>query len=335
MNEDKILLSVIIPCRNEEKYIEKCLDSLIEQDDVDFKYEILVVDGMSNDRTREIINSKSAYKDIVKVLDNPHKITPFAMNIGINYSRGNIVTICGAHSVYDKRFLKSGTELFSKVPEAIATGGPIESVSDTEFGKAVSLAMASPIGVGNAKHRFPNYEGFAEMACFPFYKKEAFEKVGLFDEHFVRNQDDEFSFRLRLRGEKVYISPKVKSFYFVRSSPKKLFKQYFQYGYWRYFVLKKHKKQISFRQLIPSLFLLSLLLSVLGGIYFSSLLMFLAIPTIYLFSIFIASISKIKKYGIKIGIYYIFSVIILHVSYGLGLIWAVIKGIFTKKKILE
>ncbi|NOX18122.1 MAG: glycosyltransferase family 2 protein [Chlorobi bacterium] len=334
INKD-ILLSVIIPCRNEEKYIGKCLDSLLEQKDIDFQYEIIVVDGMSEDKTREIIQGEKEYRNIVRIKDNPNRITPSAMNIGIKNSKGKIVAICGAHAIYDQYFLKNGVELLKANPNIIGAGGPIISVSNSDFGKAVSLAMSSPIGVGNAKHRFPEYEGFAEMACFPFYKKEAFEKIGYFDERFIRNQDDEFSFRLNLAGEKIFISPKVKSEYFVRSSPKKLFKQYFQYGFWRYFVLKKHKKQISVRQIVPSVFLMTLFLTAAFGFFMHSLLLALWTPAVYLIIIFLFSLKIFFKNGLKIGTLYIFAVIILHTSYGLGLIWAILKESYSKNKVLS
>ena len=119
-------------------------------------------------------------------------------------------------------------------PEACCAGGPILSHARSRFGQAVSQAMSHPVGIGNAKHRFGNYEGYAEGACFPVFRKEIFDKVGLYDETLVRNQDDELNYRIARIGGKVFISPRAKCTYYVRETPWQLFRQYFQYGYWKY-----------------------------------------------------------------------------------------------------
>ena len=323
MNKLSTIISVVIPCRNEAGFIGKCVNSLLNQHGFSKgEIEIIVVDGESADGTREILAS---YRDSsVKVLNNPQKITPVALNLGIKAAKGNFIAILGAHSVYPPEYLANSLQLFEKGRDIIGVGGPIFSEGTNDFSKATALCMSSVIGVGNAKHRFPDYEGYAEMACFPVFHKSAFEKAGYYDEELIRNQDDEFCFRLRKKGYKIYISPSVQAKYYVRSKPGALFSQYFHYGYWRVWVLKKHKIPISFRQLIPSSFFLILLFLLIFGLFKGNLLLALSLPGFYLtFLIIFASLS-ISKIGFKPATRIPSVLFILHFSYAIGFF----KGIF-------
>lgn len=323
--EKLILISVVIPCRNEKKYIVECLQSLLNQELSRDEYEIIVVDGLSDDGTREILFQFEKQYSMIHVIDNELKITPIAMNLGIRNARGENIAICGSHTKYDYKFLSSALKLLQDHSEAGCVGGPIFSVGENDFAKTVAYAMSSNIGVGNAKHRFPDYEGYAEMACFPIYRKTVFEKIGYFDENLVRNQDDEFSLRYRLSGGKVFISPKVKSIYYVRNSAGKLFKQYFQYGFWRWIVLKKHKIQISYRQMIPPLFIISLIVSFIMGLVIKSFIVFFMIPIVYFIAIFAHSVKIAKRESFKTRLYFFEAVVILHFSYGTGVIYSYLK----------
>lgn len=324
------LISVIIPCRNEEYFIEKCVVSIINQKGIK-SLEVLVVDGMSNDNTGIILKRLSnSYKN-VKIFDNLSKTTPQALNIGIKNSKGKFVCIMGAHSEYDEYFLKNGLELLNDNPEVSCVGGPIVSIGNSNFGKAVALAMSSPIGVGNAKHRFPNYEGYAEMACFPLFRREVFSQIGLYDEYFIRNQDDEFCLRLNKNGGKVFISPKVRSHYYVRDSLKSLFIQYYNYGFWRIAVIKKHKMTISFRQLVPFLFYSISIILFMFSLIVENLLLGIVLPLLYLISIFFYSINVLWRYNFKIAVRFPLVVITLHISYAIGFLFGIFKFGFKNK----
>lgn len=313
-------ISIIVPCRNEEKFIANTLESLINQTFKKEEYEILVVDGLSDDNTQNIVKDfQNKYSNLF-LLINEKKITPAAMNIGIQNAKGEVVVICGAHAIYSNEFLSQGYELLQKNKNYDCVGGPIISDGTNAFSKAVSLAMSSVIGVGNAKHRFPDYEGLAEMACFPFFRKEVFNKIGLYDESLVRNQDDEFCMRLRQQGGLVYLSPRVKSTYLVRDHPIKLMKQYFYYGVWRFVVLKMYKQPIAFRQLIPSLFIIINFILIAIGIILNNYLISLSLLMFYLLIILMFSISVAIKKGVKIGLFFILAVLILHFAYGFGLL---------------
>jgi succinoglycan biosynthesis protein ExoA len=192
------------------------------------------------------------------------------------------------------------------------------------------LAMSHPVGIGNATHRYPNYEGYAEGACFPMFRREIFEKVGLFDEMLIRNQDDDFNYRVARAGGKILISPKARCVYFVRETPFLLLKQYFQYGYWRVAVLRKHKLPASLRQLAPPAFFLSAALSLLCSILFNGWWSYLAAALLagYISVLLAAGLWVAFKQGGRIGALYSFAVVILHMSYALGFLWGTIRGGF-------
>lgn len=329
-HKNDILISVIIPCRNEVKHIQKCILSILSQENMDGIFEILVIDGMSDDGTREVLSEISQKNVNVKILDNPTRFTPNALNIGIKNSVGKYICIMGAHSEYDKNFLANSIELMREHPEVSCVGGPIISLGKNRFAEAVAIAMSSRIGVGNAKHRFPDYEGYAEMACFPVFRRDVFDLLGMYDEMLLKNQDDEFCFRLNKSGRKVFISPKVKSYYFVRETPIKLFNQYFDYGFWRVAVIKKHKIPIAFRQLVPILFYLSVFLIFIFSVIINNLILGLIIPIFYVtFIILYGLISAIRFRRIHLMIHIPITILLLHFSYAAGFL----KGLIMFRKV--
>lgn len=320
LSESDILVSIILCCRNESKYIKKTVETLLSQKNILGKFELIVVDGISTDGTREMLSElESNHKNLI-VVENEKKITPAALNLGILHSRGEFICVVGAHAEYSSDYINNCLLLFQKHPGASCVGGPIISKGRNNFAKATALAMSSFLGIGNAKHRFPNYEGEAEMACFPMFKREVFTRIGLYDESLIRNQDDEFCLRLRLNGDKIIISPVAKSVYYVRDTPIKLFSQYFQYGFYRIAVIKKHKMNIAIRHLVPALFIFCLILSLVFAIIFNFSIFTFSIPLLYFFSLILFSIPILYKEKILIGVYFILAIPILHFSYGLGFI---------------
>lgn len=343
MGHKEPIISVVVPCYNEVNNIEKCLLSIINQNFPFGEFEVLVVDGLSSDGTREIIKKISELYSNIRIVDNTRQITPAAFNLGIRLARGKYISILGAHCEYDKHFLANSIKLFCEHPEISCSGGPLINKGLTRFGKSVSRAMSHPVGIGNARHRFPGYEGYAEGACFPTFKREVFNKLGLYDETLIRNQDGDLNFRLTQSGGKVFISPKVKSIYFVRDTPTSLFKQYFQYGFWRCKVLKKHKKIMSFRQIVPPLFFLSVFILIITGILLPSPVNLLAffLPMLYLGLLSVVSIKESLFNGILFGANFFLAVTILHCAYALGFIISIsnimryLGGLFPANKALK
>jgi glycosyltransferase involved in cell wall biosynthesis len=327
-NKIKPIISVIVPCRNEKTHIEACVRSILTQDLPSEDFEVLVVDGMSDDGTRTIL-VRMAEQDVrVRIIDNPYGITPYGRNAGVQAACGRYIAILDAHTEYAPDYLRACFELLQEHPEVCCSGGPIISQGKGLLGRAVAAVMSHPVGVGNAKHRFPNYEGYAEGACFPMFRKEIFKKVGLFDENLIRNQDDEFNYRLARAGEKVFISPRARCTYFVRETPSQLFRQYFQYGFWRVAVLRKHRSLPSVRQIIPASFLLLMGIFFIAGLFLPGWwrLAVAVLPVAYAAVLLGAGVGIAVTRDWAAGLMFPVAAILIHTAYAAGFTWGIVKG---------
>ena len=254
------MVSVIVAMRNEEGFIERCLDSVAEQDYPPEQLEVLVIDGRSTDRSREIVSAKEETMPSLRLLDNEKRISPVAFNIGIREARGEVVTIISAHCYLAPNYVSSCVEYLQKTG-ADCVGGPIETIGENDTARAIALAMSSPFGVGDALFRYSEREQYVDTLAFGAYRRDVFDRVGLFDEELVGSEDDEFNYRLRSQGGKLFLTPAIRSFYYGRSSLRDLCQQYFRYGLGKVRVMRRHPGQTRLRHLIPSLFVLALALS--------------------------------------------------------------------------
>lgn len=324
-------VSVVIPCRNEKSYIAKCLDSFVNQTYNKDLYEILVCDGFSEDGTRDIIMEYVKKYPFIKLLDNHGRTAPKAMNLGIKNSSADVLIIFSAHAYAKEDFIEQNVKLLEN-KEVGCVGGPIETINEDKKGKAISLAMSSPFGVGNALFRYSNEERYVDTVPFAAYRREVLDKIGYFDEELVRNQDDEINLRVAKAGYKILLSPKIKSWYYARSSYKKLWKQYFQYGFWKVRVMQKHGKPASIRHLVPLLFVLTNIFGLILGLFFKPIfyLWFLQF-ILYLLCDIIFSV-KVAKGDLSVIFYVMPAFPILHLSYGLGFLEGLFVFYFIKSK---
>ncbi len=322
------LISAIVPCRNEKSHIETCVRSILAQESPSFRLELLVVDGMSDDGTRDVLTMLMQSNSGLRILDNPRRSTPAAINIGVQAACGEYVVILGAHSEYDRMYIQTCLTLLNEHPEVCCAGGPIVSRGKSLFGQAVAAAMSHPLGIGNAKHRLPDYEGYAEGACFPMFRKRIFRDVGFFDEHMLYVEDDEFNYRLAQKGEKVFISPRARCIYFVRETPSQLFRQYFRYGAGRVGVLRKYRLPASIRQLTPPVFVALLLIGLMVGPWLPGWWRTLAIvlPALYVATLFAVAIAGRVSWGDAVAVRFPFAVATMHCSYALGFFSGVFRG---------
>jgi len=331
------LVSIIIPCRNEERFIGKCLDSILEQDYPRERLEILVVDGMSEDGTKRIVQEFMKKYSIIKIFNNPQKFTPFGMNIGVTNSRGDMVVMVSAHSILDKEFVRFGVNYLARIKEADAVGGKLQTIDEGQgiISQAIPLAADSMFGAGGKRYRTRQEEGFIQdTAPYCVYRKEVFQKIGYIDEELIRDQDEEFNYRLIKEGGKLYFTPKIKSYLYIRPSISKLWRQHFQYGYWKVKVLEKVGVKFVQRQIVPSLFISSLILSGILGIFYKPFFyLFLLITCSYLALDIIFSLSLSLKNSFKY--FFILPIIfgIIHFSYGFGFLKGIVDFMIFKRKI--
>ncbi|MBA3971275.1 MAG: glycosyltransferase family 2 protein [Bacteroidetes bacterium] len=310
-------VSIVIPCRNEEKYIGKCLDSILMQDYSQDLLSVFVCDGVSTDSTVTIIKEYAQKHSNIHLVVNEKQSTPFALNLGIKKSNSDVIIILGAHSELYPDYVSNCIHAFNFDENIGCTGGIIENVYENETAAVIGKAMSSGFGVGNAHFRTGNRDGFVDTVAFGAYRKEVFEKVGLFDEELIRNQDDEFNFRVLKAGFKIYLFRSIRCRYYVRASFEKLYKQYFQYGYWKVYVGKKHKAVTTVRQLIPLLFVLFLFVGfALSFLHLYFALLYIAGLSTYLVAASVFAVLKAEELTHPAKI--MFSFMILHFSYGLG-----------------
>jgi succinoglycan biosynthesis protein ExoA len=247
------LVSVVIPMRNEAAHIGPCIDSVLAQDYPAERLEVIVVDGDSDDDSATVLQ---AYGDRVRVLRNPLRIVPSAMNIGIRAAQGDIIARVDAHTVLATDYIRLGVEMLERTG-AENVGGPMHAVGGGRVGSAIALAMASRFGIGAYFH-FATEDREVDTVYMGMYPRAVFERIGLFDEELVRNQDDELNYRLRKHGGRIFVPTRMRSHYQNRQRITTLARQFFQYGWWKIRVLQKHPRQMSARQFVPPLLVGSL-----------------------------------------------------------------------------
>ena len=267
--EDKPVraVSVLMPVRNEADFVERSLSAVLSQDYPQEKLEILVIDGMSTDGTRGIVESVADRQTspVVKLIDNPGKIVSTGLNVGLEHALGEVIVRVDGHCEIEKGYLLACVDRLSVAGSTLrAVGGSIETIGSTLFGEAAAAAMSSRFGVGGSTFRVgAERDRSVDTVPFPAYTRATLEAAGPFDEELVRNQDDEHNFRIRSLEGSVLLSPSVRSRYHARTSWTRLWRQYFQYGLWKVRVLQKHPRQMSARQFAPPFFVAALLA---GGI---------------------------------------------------------------------
>jgi glycosyltransferase involved in cell wall biosynthesis len=319
-------VTIIIPCRNEADFIERCIASVLACQYPYDKLEVLAVDGMSSDQTRDIILTICKKDGRLELLDNPQKIVPAALNIGIGHAKGDIIIFLSGHAEVPNDFISQSVVKLTAHKEAWCVGGPIKSVSPNYIGNTIAAAMSSPCGVGNAMFRLGNFEGYVDTIAFGAYWRWVFDKIGMFDEELVRNQDDELNYRLILHGGKILMTPDIHSTYFTRSSLKKLWRQYFQYGFWRIRTMQKHRRPATLRQTIPLLLVLSMLVLIMAGILWKPLFWLLLIEVcLYFLLLMIGFLDVSRKSGVKQAVLSPLIFIILHFSYGIGGLYGIVR----------
>lgn len=330
------LVSIIIPTFNEDKYIRECLNSVLDFNYTDGKIEVFVVDGMSSDNTREIVlNEFCAYYPNISLIDNPQRTAPFAFNAGIMSSNGDYVVIIGAHSSYSKDYIKNLTSWHKKI-NAANIGGvmktEVRNINKTT--SAIIKVLSNKFGVGNASFRTGTDKVIeVDTVAYGCYKKECFEKFGLFNEKLTRNQDIEFNKRLINAGEKIYLVPDAPCTYYARETYSGIAKNNFQNGLWNILTIyfTKDFSSLSVRHFIPLAFVLAVLSPAIAAIFcWPIIVLSLASLSAYFAMIFIISL---KLNDDTTGIFYlIFSFAVLHFSYGIGSLTGIIKLPFVALK---
>lgn len=327
-------VTVILPCRNEGRYIGACLDSILAASYPPGQLEILVVDGMSDDGTREAVARYGARDPRVRLLDNPARIVPTALNVGIEEASGDVIARMDAHVVYPPEYLP---RLVAALAETGAdnVGGCIVTLpaDGTAVAQAIAIALGHPFGVGNSHFRIgAKAPRLVDTVPFGCYRRDVFTRVGLFDEELVRNQDDEFNHRLVARGGRVMLLPDVVSYYYARGSFAQVARMFYQYGAFKPLVARKVGRIMTLRQLVPAAFVAALGTATLGALVWAPAgLAAAAIATAYALGVGACTLPVARSHGARCALALAAVFPVVHVSYGTGFLRGLRDGLFGRR----
>lgn len=263
MNGDRPRISVVMPVRNEEEWLERAVCSVQAQTYPSACIEIIVVVGPSTDRTREIAEKLRENDPRLRIVDNPGGRTPTALNLGIGAARGELIARVDGHGWIEPDYLENGVEALER-SSAAGVGGVVHFFGLTRIGRAIALAEQSAIGTGGAAFRVARAETDADGLRWGLFRKSLFDEVGLFDESLERNQDDEFCYRVVSAGGRLVVTPSMRLHQVVRSSLPALWRQYSQWGQFRVATLAKHRRPATIRQAAPPLLVALLALTLVA-----------------------------------------------------------------------
>ncbi len=250
------------------------------------------------------------------------------LNAAIEQAKGDVVIRLDGHAEIADDFISQNVALLAERPEAWIVGGPIVHVGRNRFSQAAAEAMSSPFGVGMATHRFADFEGYGEGVAFPAIRKWVFERVGTFDEQLVRNQDDEFNYRVNKAGGKVYISGRVRYAYYVRDTVRKLYRQYFQYSFWRIPVIRKHRRPTTLRQIVPPIFFAVMLVLLVVGIWLRQPVVALGLPVLYVVALVLIALPIVPRKGIAVASLVPVAMATMHFAYAAGIVYGMWAAVF-------
>lgn len=330
MANKNIEISIIIPCRNEEKFIETCINSALAFDMLKSKtFEILVIDGMSTDKTRHIVETISSKYDTVKLIDNPGIIQVVGLNKGIKSAKGNYILRLDAHSSYPSNYLTLMYETSSNVEADNVGGVVISKLSNYNYQAYLVQALTThPFGVGNSEFRLQGKAAYVDTVPYGFFRKETFIKYGYYDERLERNEDYEFNRRIIHYGGKVYMNPQIQVSYYNQT---KLYnfikKQFVKEGPANAYTWYLAPYSFAYRHCIPGVFALGVIIGILS-MFFSKILslLFLIAISLYFFIAVISSIQQAIRYKKSLHTITLpLSFFLFHFFYGLGILIGLLK----------
>ncbi|MCS1352010.1 glycosyltransferase [Mechercharimyces sp. CAU 1602] len=329
--QEQLIFSFLLVVRNEEAHINFLLESILNQDFPNSKYEIIVVDGESTDATQEIIRKYvKKFPNRIQYLINPKRTLATGWNLGIRAAQGEYVIRVDGHSQIPQDFLSKTYQVAERVPEAACVGGIIESVGTGFWGKVNAYVYSHPFGVGNSKFRTAKsgWEGYVDTVPYAAYRRDIFTQVGYFDEDLQRNEDLEMHARIRNTGKGFYLSTGIRSTYYVRNTIRSFLKKSYGDGKWTMIARKRGAGVLRFRHLVP---LLALIIGafLLVASFFSTVATVALTTIIFLYAALLmgSAVGVIKQIGVKYLLPCMLSFFLLHTSRGVGSLVGLIKSL--------
>ena len=336
-NHEQIRVTIVVACRNEIQHIREFLDTVLAQNFHGIRWEAIIADGLSEDGTRAVLVEYCSSHPQLRVIDNPGRIVSTGLNAAIRAARGEIIIRMDAHTRYAPDYCVLCLETLESTG-ADNVGGPARTNATGTYARAVAAAYHSRFCTG-ARFHDVNYEGWVDTVTYGCWRKATFDRIGLFDENLVRNQDDELNLRLIRAGGKIWQNPRIMSWYSPRTKLSSVFRQYFQYGFWKVAVIRKHKIPASWRHVVPVLFVmmnLALLTAIPLAIWAGSMQFALlsagscaAMIACYGLANVSASALAARSAGWDLFPYIPAAFATYHVSWGLGFLVGIVKILST------
>ena len=312
---DRVKITAVVATYNEEQHIGRCLQDLLNQQHVDGEIEIIVVDGMSTDRTVDVVRSFPEYGSRILLIPNPHRLQVYAWNAALEIARGEYYAMILAHAQYSPTYFASCLEVMRR-RGAAAVGGVQRPCGRGIVGKAVAWCMSSAAGIGNARYRYTDEEEESDSVFSIFTRTRTLRELGGYDERVPFDEDSDMNYRLRRSGGKIFVSPRIGVRYVVRHSFKALAKQMYRYGYWRRVTQLKHAGEVPLRVYVPAALLAGLALSVALAATPLRLLA-LVVPGLYasmLLAAAIVSVGRARTAAVCVPV----ALCTMHLAYGFG-----------------
>ena len=318
-------VSLLVAMRNEAGFVERCLASIFAQDYPDEQMEVWVLDGQSTDDSWQIVEQLFDGRPNWRLLPNPKIAQAAGWNLGIAHATGDIIGIVSAHAELGSDYVSTAVETLQRTG-ADMVGGPMRAYGSDRVGRAVALATSTPFGVGGGRFHYTDREEDVDTVYMGLCWRGLYKRIGRFDEEMVRNQDDELSYRLLKHGGRIVCNPAIRSHYYNRSTLGGLWRQYFQYGFWKVRVLQKHPRQMRLRQFAPPTFATALLGSaLLAPFTVVGCLLLTLIGGSYILANLAASVWTAYKRGWRHLLLLPAVFAALHLSYGVGFLTGLVR----------
>ena len=323
------LVSIIIPCYNEQATIRFLLDAIACQTYPLSELEVVIADGLSTDRTREVVAEfQREHQDMALMLvDNPKKSIPSALNIALRSAKGKMILRLDAHSVPQNDYVERCVSALEQgLGDNVGGVWQIRASGTGWMRQAIAAAAAHPFGVGDARYRYATQAGLVDTVPFGAFKRELVDRIGGFDETLLTNEDYEFNVRVRQNGGRIWLDPQIKMVYFARSNLRALAQQYWRYGYWKARMLRRYPSTVRWRQALPPLFVLGLVGLALLSIWIRPALWVLAfVLLLYILALIAASLQiSLSKQNLKLLAGVPLAVATMHFSWAGGFLWSLI-----------
>jgi succinoglycan biosynthesis protein ExoA len=325
-------VSLVIPIRNEIRHVDACVDSILGQRLDGLEMEVLLVDGASDDGTRERVMERAAADPRIRLLDNPNRKVSFALNIGMRASRGRVIVRMDAHALYADDYVRQCVAALERTGAA-AVGGIQRAIpgADTTEARAIALAQHSRLGMGGGRHRRIGYEGPAESVWLGAFPRATVASVGGFDEDLFRSEDNDFFQRVRAHGGRLWVSAAIQARYYCRSTLRALFLQYYATGSEIVPTITRNRRALSLRHLAPGLgalvAILVVVVAALGPAPAAGVAAALAALAAvgYLGAVLLVALHEARPNGLRVVPWLLATFPVLHASYAIGTVVGALK----------